>query len=125
MGEAEKKALGIVDERTMAAAERFLERRGYEIVQRGYECEHGRADLSAWDADGFVVLVEVKEGGPGASGDVPDEEKRARWEQVMACYLAECGEVDVALRWDVVRVQRIDEGRAMISHLVNAWSGLA
>lgn len=94
-------------------------------MQRGYECEYGRADLAAWDAGGFVVLVEVKEGEPGASGDVPDEEKRARWEQVMACYLAECDEVDVALRWDVVRVQRIDGDRAMISHLVNAWSGLA
>lgn len=51
--------------------------------------------------------------------------QRAQWEQIMACYLAECDEVDVALRWDVVRVQRIGENRAMISHLVNAWSGLA
>ena len=55
MGDA-RRELGIDGER---AAERFLRRLGYTIVERNYRCPLGEIDLVALDRR-TIVFVEVK-----------------------------------------------------------------
>ena len=40
-------------------AARYLERKGYQIVARGWRCRFGELDLVA-EGDGFLCFVEVK-----------------------------------------------------------------
>ena len=105
------------------AAVRFLERRGYDIVERNWTCFAGEADIIARDGEA-VVFVEVKTR-TGASNGLPGEavtkNKRERYEKIACAFLADYDVVDVPVRFDVVSISLIDTDRAMVRHHIDAF----
>ena len=64
--------IGVLGE---AIAASYLEDRGYEVLEHGYRCREGEADLIAYDYDSNeVVLVEVKSRRARPGEDVRPEE---------------------------------------------------
>ena len=90
------------------AAARFLDRRGYEIVERNWTCAAGEADIIARDGDSARVRggedeVEHCErrlpGGGGGRG-----EARAATSASRRCSCEDFDVVDVPVRFDVVSI---------------------
>lgn len=113
------------------AAARYLETRGYEIIERNWRCRYGEADIVARDVD-TLVFVEVKTR-RGIDQGIPEEAvdagKRSRYERIAACYLATTEEMpNCPVRFDVIGLLVIDEneggGRALLRHHINAFEGL-
>lgn len=107
-----------------AAAARYLERFGYEILDRNWVCPAGEADIVAFDGDA-LVFVEVKTRTSfkkGFPAEAVDLEKRTRYEKIAMWYLKQCDFVDVPVRFDVVAIMVVSENRAFIRHYVNAFS---
>lgn len=107
------------------AAEKFLKMRGYEIVEREWSCYAGEIDFIAKD-EGTLVFVEVKTRNMTDKG-LPDEaiteEKRRRFENIAASYMAEHEEIDeCSMRFDIIGILVTSEHRAMIRHHINAFS---
>lgn len=105
------------------AAARFLDRRGYEIVERNWTCAAGEADIIARDGDS-VVFVEVKTRSScdyGMPAEAVDEAKRDRYERIAALFLQGFHVVDVPVRFDIIGIVAVAEDRAMIRHHINAF----
>ena len=105
------------------AAARFLERRGYEIVDRNWCCAAGEADIVAIDRE-VLVFVEVKTRTSlerGLPEEAVDAEKRSRYERIAALYLACHDYVDMQVRFDVVALLVSAPDRALIRHHINAF----
>ena len=106
------------------AAARYLERFGYEILDRNWSCPAGEADIVARDLD-TLVFCEVKTRTSIAKGfpsESVDTEKRARYEKIAAWYLRDYEYVNVPVRFDVVALLVIAEDRALIKHYCNAFA---
>lgn len=105
----ERRRLGVDGER---AAERFLRRRGYTIIERNYRCRVGEIDLIALDGNS-VVFVEVKTLSAalfGAPHDAVGGRKQRQLARVAEYYLAAQRLEDREVRFDVVSVaQRGDD----------------
>ena len=114
------KELGARGER---AAQRFLERRGYQIVERNWTCEAGEADLIALDDD-CLVFVEVKtrmDEDRGLPEEAVGAEKRKRYERIAASYLKTTSYEDIQVRFDVIGILVLGPNRALIRHHLNAF----
>lgn len=89
------------------AAERYLRRRGYVILERNFRSAGGEVDLVALHRD-EVVFVEVKT--RAAQGDEPveavDARKRGRILRAARSYVARRRLEDRYLRFDIVAVRR-------------------
>ena len=114
------KELGIKGE---AAAVRYLEHVGYEIVERNWKCPAGEADIIALDEEALVFCevktrTSLKRGFPSES---VDEKKRARYEKIAAWYLRAYDVGSRPVRFDVIAVLVVNDDRAMIRHYVNAF----
>lgn len=106
------------------AAARFLYRHGYEIIERNWECAAGEADIIALD-EHAVVFVEVKTRSnceKGMPSEAVDAKKRDRYERIAALYLQQSGLTDIAVRFDIISILVISEGRALVRHHINAFS---
>ena len=106
------------------AAVRFLERRGFDVLERNWTCSAGEADIIAHD-EKTLVFIEVKTRSNTDKG-LPEEavgrEKRIRYERIAASYLRTYESVDVAVRFDVVSILVLGNERAFLRHHVNAFS---
>lgn len=105
------------------AAARFLDRHGYEIVERNWRCAAGEADIIARDEDA-VVFVEVKTRSScdcGMPAEAVDEAKRDRYERIAALFLQGYDVVDVPVRFDIVSIVVFAPDRAMIRHHIDAF----
>jgi putative endonuclease len=107
-----------------AAAERFLERRGYVILARNLRSRLGEVDLLARDGS-TLVFVEVK-ARRGSPGDPPqaavDARKRMRLIRIALGYLAGRRLREQRCRFDVVAVSLDDAGRVTgVRHLPHAF----
>ncbi|AEB06992.1 Uncharacterized protein family UPF0102 [Coriobacterium glomerans PW2] len=118
--------LGRVGELIVAS---YLEERGYEILERGYRCREGEADLIARDAvEDEIVLVEVKTRRRGRADaticpeDAVDARKRRRYRRIAACYVQQRTE-ERAIRFDVVSVTVSPGNVADIMHIFDAFDG--
>ena len=114
------------NKRVQDAAEMFLKRRGYEILEANWECPdgEGKFDIIADDEDS-VVFVQVKGRAGRVEGVGFDEATMERddFERMAMSYLAENPEIcDCAVRFDVVAITVVGEARAMIRHHINAMS---
>ena len=107
------------------AAARFLDRRGYEIVERNWTCAAGEADIIARDGDsGVFVGVKTRAScDSGMPAEAGEEAKRDPHGRVAARFLPGCPGVDVPVRFDIVSIVAISPDRAMIRHHINAFSG--
>ena len=110
--------------KAIKASERFLESRGYEILETGWESPAGAVDIIA-RADEGVVFVEVN-ARTGAEAGFPAEAdtaaKRASFERAAIAYMAGYDEADVSVRFDIISMVVMSENRAMLRHHINALS---
>ena len=106
------------------AAARFLDRRGYDIVERNRTCAAGEADIIARDGEA-LVFVEVKTRSnteKGLPSEAVDAGKRRRYERIAALFLVDYDVVDVPVRFDVVSIVVVPPDRAFIRHHIGAFS---
>lgn len=99
----ERQQLGAEGER---AAENFLRRQRYAIVQRNYRCRAGEVDLVALDG-ATVVFVEVKtrtQPGFGTPLEAVDPRKQRQIQRAAQYYLSENRLQNRDARFDVVGV---------------------
>jgi putative endonuclease len=104
----QRRQLGIAGER---AAERFLRRCGYTIVERNYRCRVGEIDVIALDGDS-VVFVEVKTLSGVRFGEPHDAvgvRKQRQLARVADHYVAARRLEDRDMRFDVVSVAQRGE----------------
>lgn len=107
----------------------YLERHGWDVLERNWRCPFGEVDLIALDRQGekdMVALVEVKTrlASAGASDVAPevfvDWRKQRRYRKLALCYLLRHSEV-FSLRFDVIGIGVQREGGARLRHLPNAF----
>jgi putative endonuclease len=115
-----RRDLGIEGER---AAERFLRRHGYTIVERNYRCPLGEVDLVALDHR-TIVFVEVKtlrRVGAASPFDAVDARKQRQIGRTAEHYLAVRRLHDRDVRFDVVGV-RSDGGELVCELIKDAFA---
>lgn len=112
-------------EKAVKAAEKFLEQRGYEVVESNWESEGGSAlDLVA-KQDGTVVFVDVyaRRGIDRGMPEEGGEGSRERREIAAAAWLAEHddkeGLVDLPIRFDSIAMMLVSDNRALLKHHIN------
>ena len=117
-----KKASGDQGE---ALAGRYLEERGYTILNRQWRCRFGELDLVAQSPEGILCFVEVKRRGPGSIGlprEFVDGRKRDRLRKAAMAYLLETGLDDVRARFDVAEVYEEKDGGLRVVYLEDAFA---
>lgn len=105
------------------AAARFLERHGYEILERNWTCFAGEADIIARDG-GYLVFVEVKTRSTGEYGQPSEavgKDKRKRYRGIAACYVRDHEFDDLLLRFDVMSILVTSHDRARVIHNIDAF----
>ena len=110
--------------RGVEAAARYLERRGFTILDRCWACDAGSIDIVAED-DCDLVFVEVEtkmNSGDGMPEYGGESEKRRTLEAIAAEYLKSYCDVDIAVRFDVISILVIGTDRAFLRHHINALS---
>ncbi len=106
------------------AAARFLDQRGYEILERNWTCFAGEADIIAKDGNA-IVFVEVKtrkDCQKGFPSEAVTLQKRARYEKIALAFMADHDYVDMQVRFDVISLVVVAKDRAMMRHHINAFS---
>ena len=114
-----RKVLGAEGER---AAEEFLGRQRYRIVERNYRCPLGEVDLIALDGK-TVVFIEVKtRTGPGFGSplEAVDDRKQRQVSRAAQHFLTAHRLHDRAARFDVVGVWW-EDGRPVCELVRNAF----
>lgn len=112
---AAKDVLGRTGEKL---AGRWLERAGWEILDRNWRCRTGEIDLVALDGDDLVV-VEVKTRRSlrlGHPAESVTARKLARLRVLAGLWLAEHEVRTAGVRVDVIAVWLPDDGAARIDH---------
>ena len=117
-----------ISERVQAAAESYLARKGYEILERDYRCDltDGRMAFVAREAStGEVVFVDVtfsrmEDAGEGSfSGP---SLKRWQAELLAGCYLAAHDiPANTAIRLDAISIMVVGDSRAVLRHHRGAY----
>ena len=105
-------------------AARFLVERGYRIVARNVRFRTGEIDLVA-DEGGCLVFVEVKtRSGPafGTAAEGVTRQKQHQLVRLATLYLAGLGGDSRTCRFDVVAVERGQDGGWVCSLIQNAFS---
>ncbi len=94
-------------------AEAFLQRQGYEIVERNWRCRQGELDLVGRQG-GDWVFIEVRSRRGDLCGSAEESitpEKQRRLLRLAEAYLQAHGLEDVSWRIDVVAVEMDHAGR--------------
>ena len=89
-----------------SAAARFLEKKGYHILEKNYRCRFGEVDLIAREKD-TLVFCEVKyrrDLGAGHPLEAVDMRKQYRISRCALYYLTENGLDGLECRFDVVGI---------------------
>jgi len=97
---------------------RYLEGQGLRVVCRNYRCRVGEIDIVAAEGD-VRVFVEVKERGGrshGAGFEAVTASKRRRIVAAARQYAARHGLTEAALRFDVISIDRGDDGLPRVRH---------
>ena len=107
------------------AAAKYLERMGYQILERNWSCPFGEADIIAFDDDeAALVFVEVKTRSSEHTG-LPEEAvgpaKRRRYESIALAYLRDSDLTNVQVRFDVIALTLVGTDKALIRHHLNAF----
>jgi putative endonuclease len=106
-----------------AEAVRFLQRRGYRIVDRNVRLRRGEIDLIAYDGD-VLVFIEVKARRSTRFGGTPwavDSRKQERLSRLAVQYLARRRMPDCLCRFDLVLIQGATDRGTEIELIQNAF----
>lgn len=114
----------LLDVRAKQAAARYLEFKGYEIVDKDWPCEAGIVDIVAYDVDGTLAFVNVRTSHDGFQDPGCEAAKRRLFEAVALAYLGEHDVVDTQVRYDDICLVPVGDDRAMLKHHVNALGQL-
>ena len=117
-----RQLLGSTGRRGEAEAARYLEQRGYQILECGYRGAGGEVDLVARQGN-CLVVVEVKsgeEGGLGHPEERVDAQKRANLVRVARHYCAAHQGPGLEYRFDVIAVV-FGSAEPQITHLQDAF----
>lgn len=106
------------------AASRYLDHRGYTVLETAWTCPAGTADIVAKDGD-VLVFAEVNSRDSAERG-FPSEscskKVRARRENIAIAWLAEHEDaVNETVRFDNLALLVVDSERAFIRHHINAF----
>lgn len=106
------------------AAEKYLKRKGYQIIDRNYRCKKGEIDLIVKKHD-TVAFVEVKTRNSmkyGVPSESITEAKKKHIRSTAFWYINTNNiiNVDMDLRFDVIEILRSDS-RQYIKHIENAF----
>lgn len=105
-----------------AAAARFVEARGWTVLERQWRCRYGELDLVVWDGTA-LCFVEVKRRGlrpVGLPREFVDGRKQEKLRKAAALYLAE-HDPDAYARFDVAEVYEEADGRLRVEYLESAF----
>ena len=103
-------------------AERFLEKKGYKLLERNYRCTAGELDLIVLDRR-VIVFVEVKTRtgqGFGTPFEAVEFRKQRKIIQAAQFFLAEKGLQQRDARFDVVGVSWVGR-EPVVEHIENAF----
>lgn len=118
--ENHNKNLGLKGEK---AAAKYLENKGYQVVDTNWKCNFGEIDIVALH-DNSIVFVEVKTRSSIKTGlpeDAVNAKKRKKYESLAAYYLQDHEYIDMPVRFDVVGILVISKTKALLRHHVNAF----
>lgn len=108
------------------AAAKFLQRRGFELLERNWKCIAGEADIIALCED-TLCFVEVKTRSDvqkGFPSEAVNARKRDRYERIAACYLKEHVHDDLRVRFDVISILVLNNDRAFLRYHTNAFGSM-
>lgn len=103
-------------------AERFLEKKGYKLLERNYRCSAGELDLVVLDRR-VIVFVEVKTRtgqGFGTPFEAVEFRKQRKIIQSAQFFLAEKGLQQRDARFDVIGVSWVGR-EPVVEHIENAF----
>ena len=113
--------------KTRKAMRRYLELRGFEVVEDGWAHGKDAADFIAIDGENGDLVFVSTEARANGNGESPGfEPDREAFERLAAAYLTDADVTDRAVRLDVLSMLVLSESRGLIRHAVNvlsAWSG--
>ncbi len=101
----------------------YLERQGIEILERNWRCQAGEADIIAREDD-EIVFIEVKTRASLSAGlpeDSVTRQKRRKYEGIAIYYLSKADAPSSKVRFDVISITLVNEGRAFLRHHRDAF----
>lgn len=107
-----------------AAAARYYQKKGCELVAHRWHTRFGEWDLILREEDGTLVFCEVKTRSPGAvarPAEAVDAAKRRRLILTAQAYLQRTGQSEASVRFDVAEVTPLDSGRWMVHIIKGAF----
>ena len=109
------------------AMRRYLELRGFEVLEDGWAHGKDAADFIAIDGENGDLVFVAAEARANGNGEFPGSEPdREAFERLAAAYLTDADVTDRAVRLDVLSMLVLSDSRGLIRHHVNvlsAWSG--
>ena len=107
-----------------AGVARYLERRGYTVLEAGWSCREGRVPVIALDGDAVVFVdVKVSKGGEGFADENFSGSTRERFEHIAIAYLKDNAYVNCPIRFDMVSMVVVGDDRALLRHQI-AWGSM-
>ena len=112
-----------LQEKAVKAATRFIERKGYELLETGWTPPEGAViDLIA-DDEGTIVFIDVTANTTEEGGFQNGKYTREQLELAAACWLGgNMVEGDIAIRFDFIDMIVVSDDRALLRHHINAFS---
>lgn len=115
-----------LNDKATKAACRYLEHRGYTVLETAWKCPAGTCDVIAEDGDA-IVFVDVsarRDADKGFPSERCNAGVRERREKVALAWFAEHEDaVDMPVRFDNIALLVMGDNRAMIRHHLNALGG--
>lgn len=112
-----------LQEKAVKAATRFIERKGYELLETGWTSPEGtQIDLIASDDD-TLVFIDVTATEYGKGGFEGGKVKRSDLEIAAASWLAgNSPDGEIQVRFDIIDMLVVSTDRALLRHHINAFS---
>lgn len=112
--------------KALEAAARFLEHRGYEVLDRKWVCDSGTVDLVVTDGEAFVftqVRANLGERPRAFPPECTDAGHRESREAVMLAYMASHPDItDSIVRFDDISIVLTARDHAVIRHHISSLS---
>lgn len=107
--------------RANAATKRYLELRGFDILEEAWCHGNDTADFIAIDGESGDLVIVFADASRNVGEGFPDTEAdRKAFERLAVAYLAETEYIDLAVRLDIVSLLVVGDSRALIRHCSNA-----
>ena len=107
-----------------AIAAKYYQQRGWLLLNHNYRTRMGEIDLILREADGTLVLCEVKTRSPDPLAEPAEAVTRAKQRKLIRaaqCYLQQTDQSDDPVRFDVAEVTPLDSGRWMVHIIKGAF----